>query len=174
MSQLGPRVGRFRGVLAPHALAARATVAAHSELQHRRSPAQRNVGQPAHHRASGHALLAALVAPVVAIADQALKDRAIGFDQLAGGSQSQPVELAEGVEIRRSEGSVGHVEVFRMGSVGTSIIGRPRRLPGHRRAASCYTLNCEEPLYLHRHFTVQPRTVHHRSRLGHRGTFRSV
>ena len=32
-----------------------------------------------------------------------------------------------------------------MDGVGTSIIGRPRRLPSDRRAASRYTLNCEEP-----------------------------
>jgi hypothetical protein len=39
---------------------------------------------------------------------------------------------------------VKHVEVFRMGGVGTSIIGRPRPLPGHRpRATRRYTLNCE-------------------------------
>ena len=34
-----------------------------------------------------------------------------------------------------------------MASVGTSIIGRPRRLSRHRRAASSYTLICEEPLF---------------------------
>ncbi len=34
-----------------------------------------------------------------------------------------------------------------MGGVGTSILGRPRPLPGHRRAADDYTLNCEEPPY---------------------------
>ena len=33
-----------------------------------------------------------------------------------------------------------------MASVGTSIIGRPRRLSRHRRAASSYTLICEEPV----------------------------
>jgi len=31
-----------------------------------------------------------------------------------------------------------------MGGVRTSIFGRPRPLPGHRRAAT-YTLICEEP-----------------------------
>jgi hypothetical protein len=35
-----------------------------------------------------------------------------------------------------------------MASVGTSIIGRPRRLSRHRRAASSYTLICEEPDYV--------------------------
>ncbi|MCK6212142.1 hypothetical protein KZX45_16485, partial [Georgenia sp. EYE_87] len=45
-------------------------------------------------------------------------------------------------------GSVGHVEVFRMGGVRTSIFGRPRPLSGDRRADPHYTLNCEEPHYL--------------------------
>lgn len=35
--------------------------------------------------------------------------------------------------------------VFRLGGVRTPIIGRPRHLPGQRRAADRYTLNCEEP-----------------------------
>jgi len=35
-----------------------------------------------------------------------------------------------------------------MGGVRTSIFGRPRRLPGHRRAAT-YTVNCEEPVCSH-------------------------
>jgi hypothetical protein len=34
-----------------------------------------------------------------------------------------------------------------MGGVGTPIIGRPRPLPGQRRADPDYTLNCEEPIY---------------------------
>ena len=49
----------------------------------------------------------------------------------------------------RPRGSVRHVEVFRMGSVRTSILGRPRRLPRHRRAGHLrddgYILICEEP-----------------------------
>jgi hypothetical protein len=35
-----------------------------------------------------------------------------------------------------------------MGGVRTSIIGRPRPSPGHRRAHPNYTLNCEEPVLL--------------------------
>ncbi|RFU19720.1 hypothetical protein D0Z06_20320, partial [Geodermatophilus marinus] len=42
-------------------------------------------------------------------------------------------------------GSVRHVEAFRMGSVRTSIFGRPRRLSRDRRASPIYTLNYEEP-----------------------------
>ncbi|TFI50702.1 hypothetical protein E4A41_00130 [Micrococcus endophyticus] len=44
----------------------------------------------------------------------------------------------EGAQVKAAEagrrGSVGHVEVFRMDGVGTSIVGRPRRLPVDRRA----------------------------------------
>ena len=35
-----------------------------------------------------------------------------------------------------------------MGSVRTSIFGRPRRLSGQRRASPDYTVNCEEPHYV--------------------------
>ncbi|STX12984.1 Uncharacterised protein [Kytococcus sedentarius] len=48
-----------------------------------------------------------------------------------------------------TDGSVVHVEVFRDGRVGTSILGRPRPLPPHRRATRPrdmpYTLIYEEP-----------------------------
>ena len=37
-----------------------------------------------------------------------------------------------------------------MGGVRTPIIGRPRPLPGDRRANHLYTLNCEEPDILSR------------------------
>ncbi len=55
----------------------------------------------------------------------------------------------EGGQVRAAEagrrGSVGHVEVFRMDGVGTSIVGRPRRLPADRPARPTYTLIWEEP-----------------------------
>ena len=57
--------------------------------------------------------------------------------------QAELVEPAERGQVRAGEarrGSVKHVEVFRMGGVGTSILGRPRPLPGHRRADARYTL----------------------------------
>lgn len=53
---------------------------------------------------------------------------------------------------------VGGGEVFQMGGAGTSILGRPRTLPGHRSADPRYTLNCDEP-----HLWRRPRdatTVH--------------
>ena len=55
----------------------------------------------------------------------------------------------EGGQVRAAEagrrGSVGHVEVFRMDGVGTSIVGRSRRLSADRRARPTYTLIWEEP-----------------------------
>ena len=56
----------------------------------------------------------------------------------------------EGGEVRATEagrrGCVGHVEVFRMDGVGTSIVGRPRRLSADRRARPTCTFIWEEPL----------------------------
>ena len=56
----------------------------------------------------------------------------------------------EGAQVKAAEagrrGSVGHVEVFRMDGVGTSIVGRPRRLSADRRARPTYTLIWEEPI----------------------------
>jgi len=59
----------------------------------------------------------------------------------------QPCEVVVALDVSRHQVgvSVRHVEVFQMGSVRTSIIGRPRRLPRDRRAALRYTVNYEEP-----------------------------
>ena len=57
----------------------------------------------------------------------------------------------EGGQVRAAEagrrGSVGHVEVFRTDGVGTSVVGRPRRLSADRRSRPAYTLIWEEPDY---------------------------
>ena len=72
-----------------------------------------------------------------------------------GGQQTRSGSIGmrrEGGQVRAAEagrrGSVGHVEVFRMDGVGTSIVGRPRRLPADRRARPTYTLIREEPTSL--------------------------
>src|SRR5215212_1985864 len=68
---------------------------------------------------------------------------------LADHDQAELIQAAERGQVRAAEGSVRHDEVFQMGGVGTSILGRPRHLPRDRRAShhptSDYTLNCEEP-----------------------------
>ncbi|OZB86350.1 MAG: hypothetical protein B7X41_14200, partial [Microbacterium sp. 14-71-5] len=55
------------------------------------------------------------------------------------------VAAAERREVRGREGSVEHVEVFRMGSVGTPIIGRPRPSSGHRRAQPATRSSAKSP-----------------------------
>ncbi|WP_211096889.1 hypothetical protein, partial [Arthrobacter echini] len=64
---------------------------------------------------------------------------------LTDSSQAELIEPAKRGQVRGSKGSVGHVEVFQMGSVRTSIIGGPRPLPQNRRAHPAYTLHCDEP-----------------------------
>ncbi|WP_207085708.1 hypothetical protein [Nocardioides sp. S5] len=69
----------------------------------------------------------------------------MGVKALAGDLKAELIEPAKLGQIRASEGSVRQVEVFQMASVRTSIIGRPRRLPGHRPYLSRYTVICDEP-----------------------------
>src|SRR3954447_20677174 len=67
-----------------------------------------------------------------------LEHGALWLKALADGHKPELIEPAEHGQVRareaRPRGSVRHVEVFRMGSVRTSIFGRPRPLPGPRRA----------------------------------------
>jgi hypothetical protein len=79
--------------------------------------------------------------------DSAGQHRRVRFQALPDHLQAERVELAERGQVRASEGSVRHVEVFRMGGVRAPILGRPRPLPGQRRADPIYTLNCEEPFF---------------------------
>ena len=58
---------------------------------------------------------------------------------LADDLEAELIEAGERGQVRASEGSVGHVEVFRMGSVRTSIFGRPRPPSTYRRAAQLKT-----------------------------------
>jgi len=67
--------------------------------------------------------------------------------KLAHDPQAETVQPGERGHVGVSESRVGHVEVFRMGSVRTSILGGPRPLSGQRRARTSYTLNCEEPCH---------------------------
>ena len=132
-------LGRLRGVLAPHMSAVGAPVPADEHFQHGRSPAERFVSEPPHHRVTQQTVLAAAVAPVVRIDNPAGDDRPSRFESLTNSDEPQLVEPAEGGQVRGSEGSVGHVEVFQMFGVRTSILGRPRPLPRHRRAGPAHT-----------------------------------
>jgi hypothetical protein len=98
------------------------------------------------HAVTRRALTAAATAPPVGFDDPAGQHRTIGSEPLPDDLQTQLVQAGERGQVRAAEGSVRHVEVFRMGSVRTSILGGPRRLSRDRRASPTYTLNCEEPL----------------------------
>ncbi|PZE23466.1 hypothetical protein [Curtobacterium sp. MCBD17_028] len=63
----------------------------------------------------------------------------------AHGLDIELVEAAERGEVGQREGSVGHVEVFRTGSLRTSIIGGPRPRSSPHSSHHGYTLVCEEP-----------------------------
>jgi hypothetical protein len=91
------------------------------------------------------------VTPVIRVhhaADQYCPPR---FQEWPGGFEAELVQAAELGQVTVMESSVGHVEVYQMAGVGTSILERPRPLSGHRRAAARgitrYTLICEEPLF---------------------------
>ncbi len=153
--QLRPRLGRLRGVLAPDVAAACALVAADTHEQRRRSPAEWLVRDLSGAGVAGSALAAAASAPalgaVVGVDDSAGEDGAVGFEVLAAHGQAELVEPAELGQVRAREGSVRQVEVFRMASVRTPILGRPRRLSEDRHASAHHTLICEEPVIDRRH-----------------------
>src|SRR5699024_3645314 len=80
------------------------------------------------------ALAPAPSAPAVIGHDAAGQHRPIGLQPLAHDLQAEVIEASERGQVRGSEGSVRHVEVFPVGSVRTPIIGRPRPLSHERRA----------------------------------------
>lgn len=109
---------------------------------------ERFVGELSGDGFSQYALGPAPATPAIigAIGDTAFQHRPIGFQSLPDGFEAELIRAAEGGQVRASEGSVGHVEVFRVGGLGTSIIGRPRPHPASDAPTPFYTLDCEEPL----------------------------
>ena len=103
-----------------------------------------------HHRATWDSLSAADPAPRIILSQTAFQNRLVPADLLTGDPQPEGIELAEAIEVRTGESRLGHVEVFRVEGVGTSIFGRPRLLSVDRHARpaprTCpYTLKREEP-----------------------------
>lgn len=100
-----PRGRRRAGVLAPDMSAAGAAVAADGDVQDRRAPTHRHVGQPPDHGVAWDAEHAALVAPTVAIdriaglLHSAAQHRMVLGAELAGSGQTQPVQQAETVQV---------------------------------------------------------------------------
>ena len=119
---LRPRRGGLRGVLPPRLPAVRAPVAAHPDQQCRGPVPERLMREPTHHGVSRDAFRAALPAPGIVLDDAALDHRPIRLEMLTYSLEAELVETAERGQAGRGEGSLEHVEVFRMGSVGTSIL----------------------------------------------------
>lgn len=106
-----------------------APVAAYDHLQRGRTPPERLVRQSPGHGVTRRALAPAAAAPPVRLHDPAGDHSAVGLQTLPNGFEAEFDEWAERGQVRASKGSVVHVEVFWMGRVRTSILGRPRRLP---------------------------------------------
>jgi hypothetical protein len=122
--------------------AAAAAVAADPQQQDRRAPPERCVREPPLHRVEPPAPTAAAAALVAGIHDDALQHRTVGLEQLPNDPQAELAEAAERGQVRRIEGSVEHVEVFRTDGVRTPIIGRPRPLqPATRHTPVATTVN---------------------------------
>ena len=100
----------------------RAPVAAHPDQQRRRPVPERLMRERPRDRVTRHALRTALPAPRVVIDDTALKHCPVWLEQLSNSLEAELVEAAECGQVRGRERRVVHVEVFRMGSVGTSIL----------------------------------------------------
>ena len=122
LRKLAPRRRGRRGVLPPDMTATAAGVPADNHVQRGGPPAERCVREPPHDRVARDASATAPPAPVVVRDDPTRDHGAIGLETLPDRAQSEPVEAGESRQVRGSEGSVGHVEVFRMGSVRTSIL----------------------------------------------------
>ncbi len=150
---------RFRGpagVLAPDVPAAGALVAAHRDQQCRRSPAQRLMGKPSGHAVARRAFAAATPAPLIGLDDPAGEDRSVRVKPLFEDLETELVEAAERGQVGAGEVTVRHVEVFLDGQRENFHLGRPRPLPGHRRAARYVPLTT--PSFVMSQLTATPRS----------------
>ena len=129
-----PRFSDLRDVLPPHMPAPAAAVAAYPDQQRGRTPAHRFVRQPTSHRVSRYTSAPAPPVPLIRVDHSTHQHRTSQLNELPHRFEAELIKAAKRGQVRGIKGSVEHVEVFRMDSVGTSIIGRPRRLPRDRRA----------------------------------------
>ena len=97
------------------------------------------------HRVSGYALAAALAAPAVRFEYPALQHSALGRQVLPYRLEAELIEAAEQGQIWCKESRLGHVEVFRMGSVRTSILRETSTPIRSATRSTDYTLVREEP-----------------------------
>ncbi len=146
--ELRPLRGDGRGVLAPAVPAVIAPVSADPHQQRCGTVPERGMRQRPRDRSPRGRTCSTSPAPRIFVGEATFQHCPRGSEVLADHGQAELIHTSEGRQVRGVEGSVGHVEVFRMASVGTSIIGRPRRLSRHQRASPThrsYPLTCEEP-----------------------------
>ena len=92
-----------------------APVPADDHLQNRGPPPERLMREPPNHRVTQHTSLAAATAPVIRFHHPAGQHRPSGFESLANHFKAELIDTAERGQVRTSEGSVAHVEVFQTG-----------------------------------------------------------
>ncbi|ETZ98250.1 hypothetical protein I547_6501 [Mycobacterium kansasii 824] len=130
--------------------AAGAPVAADRDQQGRRPPPERLMCKLARPGVVRTALLAAAPAPSILVGDPARQHRPVAVQALPRHLKPEFIEPAKSRQVSagkaRTTGSVVHVEVFRMVGVGTPIIGRPRPLPGQRRAGLPTPSSAKSPI----------------------------
>ena len=97
------------------------------------------------HSVPRHALLPAATAPVIRLQDPAGQHRPVRLQPLAGHLQAELVETAERRQVRGREGSVRHVEVFRMGRENFHPRKASTSNPAPTRPHRAYTLDWDEP-----------------------------
>lgn len=143
---LRPPISCLRCVLPPRVTAVLAPVAAHSHQQGGGPVTEWLMGEPTDNGVSHDALNATRSAPRICLNDATLDHRPMRAKVLTNGLETELIEAAERGEVRANEGSVEHVEVFRVDSVRTSIIGRPRPLSRHRRAHPAHAASTQRTL----------------------------
>jgi hypothetical protein len=83
------------------------------------------VRQPSDQGVSWSTFASAAPTPLIRFNDSARENRTVRLEPLPRDFKAELVEAAERGQVRTGEGSVRHVEVFQMGGIRTSILGRP-------------------------------------------------
>src|SRR5690606_2141737 len=126
-----------------------AAAAAQRHMQGCRTPSERRMRQPAHHRIAHDSLAAAAAAPPVRLDDPTRQLGTVGLDALTHDLQTELIEATERGQVRAVEGSVAHGRGLSAGwrreppSWKTSATLPCDVVNSRRRRA--YTLICEEP-----------------------------
>lgn len=132
--QLRSRVRCSCEVLTPRPAAMRTAIASHPDQERRGPMPERLVRETSRGRPAGGGFRAATATPRVGFGSATLEHGPVVADVLPNNFEAELVEAAEHGQVRGGEGSVGHVEVFRMASVRTPIIGGPRPTSADRHA----------------------------------------